>query len=145
MCIILDANMLGGFLANPPRTDAKPIHNWLERGDGNVIYSTGGKFANEIVGKARDSLAGYARAGMATLVSSERFQADENYLKTRIRSDDPHVIALAREIDARLLYTGDSNLMKDFKNKEFINHPRGRVYSRADNANLLTKSTCKRR
>ena len=32
MCIIVDANRLGAFLANPVDADAKPVRAWLNRG-----------------------------------------------------------------------------------------------------------------
>ena len=35
-----------------------------------------------------------------------------------IRSDDPHVIALAQVSGARLLYSNDGNLQQDFKRQE---------------------------
>ena len=42
----------------------------------------------------------------------------------------------------RLLYTADKDLIADFKDKRFIDNPRGRVYSSAANASLLARSVC---
>ena len=47
------------------------------------------------------------------------------------RSDDEHVLALAVVSGARLLYTNDTALIADFKNREIIANPRGKVYSTA--------------
>ena len=47
----------------------------------------------------------------------------------RLKSDDPHVIALAQVSGARLLYTNDEDLQKDFRNKNLINNPAGKIYS----------------
>ena len=58
------------------------------------------------------------------------------------RSDDPHVLALARVSGVRLLYRADKDLIADFKDKRFIDNPRGRVYSSAANASLLARSVC---
>ena len=44
-------------------------------------------------------------------------------------SDDPHLLALAQVSGARLLYSNDSDLQDDFKNRRLIDNPRGRVYS----------------
>ena len=44
-------------------------------------------------------------------------------------SDDEHVIALAQVSGARLLFSNDAELHKDFKSKELIVQPRGKVYS----------------
>ena len=146
MCIIVDANKLGEFLANPPNDDAAPIRQWLERpnGAGTLVYSTGGKFAGELGRRARTRLAVYAQAGKARLVPTHRFSDDVDTLRTsgRLRSDDPHVLALARVSGARLLYTGDQNLIADFKDRYLIRSPRGKVYSSAANAHLLTPSVC---
>lgn len=145
MCIIVDANRLGMFLADGEDADAGPIHAWLRRGKGVVVYSTGRAFAKELGRRARDRLAQYVRAGMAVRVSEERFREDLRFLRTRIRSDDPHVLALARASGARILYTADRRLMDDFKDKRFIDEPRGKVYTGAANASSLARTPCRRR
>lgn len=143
MCIIIDANVLGKFLADPPGEDAAPVHDWLKRRKGKLVYSTGGKFAPEVVGKARQRLLDYVRAGLAVEeVRRERLLEEEQGLAEEIRSDDPHVLALARVSGARLLYTGDGDLIADFKAKRFIDRPRGKVYSGAANRSLLSRTKC---
>ena len=146
MCIIVDANKLGGFLAESPQEEAAPIRRWLDRrtGTGIIIYSTGGKFADELGYNAKRKLADDFRAGKARLVPEDRFAKDEAELKAsgELRSDDPHVLALARESGARLLYTGDNKLIADFRDPRIIQKPRGRVYKGAANANLLTNRVC---
>ena len=139
-----DASCLGAFLSNPVNEDAAPIRNWLDRRGGRIIYSTGGAFECEVGHKQRGRLANYARAGKARLVPAIQFAADEQALRARTdrRSDDPHVLALARATGARLLYTDDHNLIADFKNKKLIDQPRGKVYSNAANAHLLTRAAC---
>ena len=141
MCIIIDASVFGRFLREPPSEDAIPIHNWLN-GKGRIVYSTGGKFANEIGRKARERLLTYVRAGRAIEVKAERLHEEETALAEQIASDDPHVLALARVSGARLLYTNDANLMADFKNKRLIDDPRGSVYTRAANAHLFRRAVC---
>ena len=48
--MIVDATRLGDFLANPVHEDVAPIRNWLDRQGGRIVYSTGGKFAQEVRG-----------------------------------------------------------------------------------------------
>ena len=146
MCIIIDANKLGSFLADPPDEDSAPVRKWLDKG-GILVYSTGSIFAGEVRGRAKRTLTDYVRAGQAKVIPKEQFMDDEISLSTRgdLRSNDPHVLALARASGARLLYTGDNDLIADFKNKQFIDKPRGKVYSGSANANLLTRSTCEGR
>ena len=144
MCIIIDANRLGAFLSDPANEDAAPIRNWLDRLGGRIVYSTGGAFARELGPRTRTRLQTDVQAGKALLVSAGRFADDERGLRERadLRSDDPHVLALARQTGVRLLYTCDQDLIADFKNKRFIDHPRGKIYSSAANADLLTKAAC---
>ena len=141
MCIIVDANRLGAFLANPVDADAAPVRDWLDRG-GRIVYSTGGAFAREVGSRARNRLHEYSKAGKAEFVPAARFADDERSLRAdaNLQSDDPHVLALARATRVRLLYTGDKNLMADFKNPKFIDG--GKIYSRAANKRLLTRSAC---
>lgn len=144
MCIIVDANKLDVFLADPADENSRPIRRWLGQGAGSIVYSTEGKFAQEIRGRAKAKLADYVRAGRAKHVPASLFADEERKLETQadIRSDDPHVLALARATGVRLLYTADGKLTSDFKNKNIIDRPRGKVYSGAGNADLLTPSAC---
>lgn len=144
MCIIIDANRLGDFLAEPRKSDVLPIHDWLRDG-GKIIYSTGGKFATEIGGKAKRRFEEYVRRGSADQVPYPEISAAVNELRSKVKSDDPHVIALARHRQVRVLYTHDQDLIDDFKDKRFIDRPRGTVYKGAGNADLLTSSLCRRR
>ena len=45
------------------------------------------------------------------------------------KSNDPHVLAVAQISGARLLYSNDGNLQKDFMNRKLIDNPRGKVYT----------------
>lgn len=45
------------------------------------------------------------------------------------KSDDEHIIALARVGRARLLYSHDTALHRDFGNRELLSNPLGKVYS----------------
>ena len=47
MCIIVDANRLGAFLADPAGDDAAPLRAWVDRG-GRIVYSTGGAFGRDL-------------------------------------------------------------------------------------------------
>lgn len=46
-----------------------------------------------------------------------------------IKSDDPHVLALAQVSGARLLYSNDQDLSDDFRDRRFIDSPQGKVYT----------------
>lgn len=64
-----------------------------------------------------------------------------------IRSDDPHVLALARISGARLLFTNDRDLQSDFRDRNIISGTRGRIYTtiehndiRSTHRNLLNRT-----
>ena len=48
------------------------------------------------------------------------------------RSDDPHVLALARVSGARLLFANDGRLIQDFQNNDILRQPPGKVYPPTD-------------
>jgi hypothetical protein len=56
-----------------------------------------------------------------------------------LKSDDPHIIALAKVSGARLLCSKDQNLHTDFGNRVFIDKPRGNIYQNQSHAKLLKK------
>ena len=138
MCMIVDANVLGMFLLQPKNRDTAPIHEWLGRGWGSIVYSTGGKFAIDIDARNRERLAMLVRAGRARLVPWERVEPHEAGFGN-IRSDDPHVLALARAASVRLLYTRDYDLRGDFRDEKLIG---GTIYRDRRDAGLLTEDAC---
>ena len=145
MYIIVDANRMGRFLKEPYGEDVAPIHKWLEK-SGHLIYSTEGSFSDEVSQKAIQKLMSYAQAGRASAIPSKSFKNFEKELRNNpeVQSDDHHILALAKYSGARVLFTGDSRLMNDFRNKNLIDSPRGKVYSDCRQAILLKKSACRR-
>jgi predicted nucleic acid-binding protein len=78
------------------------------------------------------------RAGRARLVSSELILQEQEAVKAigGMKSNDLHVLALARAANVRLLCTNDGALQKDFTNLRFIK-PQGRIYKRPNQGHLL--------
>lgn len=144
--MIIDANVLGNFLSEPESEDCEPIYRWLGIG-GKIIYSPGGRFAREVGRYAKTKLIELARKGSAIQVDAEKFMRIEAAVKkaASCKSDDFHVLALAKFSGARVLYTRDQNLIEDFKNKAVIDNPRGKIYSGKANKSLLSPSTCRRK
>ncbi len=68
---------------------------------------------------------------------------EENELKgLKCKSNDVHVLALARASGARLLYSHDNALGEDFKNRDLMPtkvHKRGKVY-RTDRSDVFKAS-----
>ena len=132
MCAIVDLNAAVEVFNPSQPPAAKGFFDWINTGRGRVV--TGGKLYRELVEKSpgfREWARGAEAAGRL------RF-ADESEVNARTKkiertgaatSDDPHVLALAQVSGARLLYTNDKDLQKDFTSKGLIDNPRGKVYS----------------
>ena len=134
MCAIIDANVADQVFGHR-RAENRPIagvefFNWINTGRGRLIV--GGKLLNEL---ERTSMKVWVQqaiaSGRITRVANAKVAetAAELGKQGLCRSNDTHVLALARASGARLLYSNDKDLIQDFKNKMVINKPRGNVYT----------------
>ena len=137
MCAIVDANKAARFFSIPPDTDLLPLWDWIERGRGSLIL--GGQLEDElsVIGNAGRAILGWARRGRIYIEDREAVYEEQKEISDHCRSNDAHIIALARVTGARLLCSGDSDLHEDFGNPGLINRPRGVVYQDASHAHLL--------
>ena len=132
MCAILDANVVHEvFGANLPPAG----EGFLSRiNSGKLTLVVGGKLLEELERSSRKFkewvknalLYGRARLIDADQVAEQTAQVERDGAYT---SDDPHILALAQVSGARLLYSNDERLKRDFGKKHLIDNPRGRVYS----------------
>ena len=150
VCIIVDANLAHAVLCDDGDPDFIPVQRWLlePRQDGCIVY--GGRLADELHTneRARRFLLSLQRAGRARLIPDAAVQESEGDVVASglCRSNDEHVIALAKTSGARTLCSHDRNLQTDFKNRHLINNPRGSVYLRPEHARLLRHTnSCGRR
>ena len=144
VCIIIDKNKHGQFLQEPPTEDMQPIHDWIRKQGGKLVYSTGGKFSEEFSGRAKARLDVYRQVNVAKLIPPEEVEKKLNKLDMDLlKSDDPHIIALALAAKVNLLCTGDRDLMDDFRNPRIMGKGnKGKIYSSARNEDLLRRDTC---
>ena len=141
MCLIIDANIAHELASSPPHPDAQPVIIWLTAKAGNL--ELGGRLSIELHRtRFRRLLVELTRAGVAKiyplaaiLKAEAALRADEVCV-----SNDIHVLALAIVSRARVLYSRDGNLQKDFTSASVINQPRGRVYSSCNHAHLLRQA-----
>ena len=142
MCAILDANVAHEVFGVDRPPAGEGFFNWLNEGGGRLVV--GGKLRGEL---NRSSQAYRAWALQARLSGDLRRLDDPLEMEVdtitedleqaaAMKSDDPHVIALAQVSGARLLYSNDSDLQDDFKDRRLINNPRGKVYSTLVNDNF---------
>ena len=133
MCGIVDANVASEVFGENRPPAGKYFFDWLSSPHGQLIV--GGELRRELNRNRRFErwLGNAIRVGRATTMPTEAVVARTEELRQRdiCRSDDEHVVALALVSGARLLYTNDAELIDDFKNREVVAAPRGKVYTTA--------------
>ena len=132
MCAIVDANVASEVFGSRPRPAGEKFFAWLNKGSGRLVV--GGKLLVELEASSqhfRKWASEVALAGRMRIVSKGKVDARAERIESEgaIRSDDPHVLALAQISGARLLYTNDGDLQKDFRDKKLINNAPGKIYS----------------
>ena len=150
MCVIVDANLAFRIFTPAPAADFRPVFEWLHAPDKNGCLVFGGRLSNELAHRtdSRRYLRALLQAGRAYQIPDATVQSEEQRITDSglCKSDDPHVIALARVSGARTLCSHDQALHLDFRNPKLIAKPRGRVYQNASHTHLLRHdTTCPRR
>ena len=153
MCAIVDANAAHQVFGENRPSAGVEFFRWISFGSGSLAI--GGKLREELnqVSSFKDWQNEAILSGKVILVEDNKVTAEARDLNKNglCQSDDEHVIALARLSGARLLFSNDSKLQKDFKDNKLIDQPRGSVYSTLKNRNvtsthkdLLRKNVCKK-
>lgn len=140
MCIIIDACVLGEFFGECPSEASRPIRKWIEENEGRMV--SGGKLSEELMvsNAATSQIVTWWRSGHALLYKKEAVNAEEKAVQSAgiCKSNDAHIIALARVSGARVLFSRDkAGLHEDFRNGQLVNDPRGRIYQTKDHVHLL--------
>ena len=140
MCIIVDTCVASFFFDQPTHPDNKPVHDWI-MDDGMVVYGGGLAAELELSNSRSSQLRLLRQNGSAYLESDDKVNIEMKSLANlKLASKDLHVLALARATGARILYTNDHALEKDFCDIQVIYDPKGEVYKRAEHAHLLKHS-----
>lgn len=142
MTVIVDANCTGLVFSTPPHAEFQPIVEALMSSKLKLVI--GGKklkkeyAANHVALRFWKAL---DRAGKSKNIDDNAVDDEEEALKLLnvLKSDDPHVLALARISGTRLLCSHDQNLHDDFCNKSLIDKPRGSVYQNSSHKHLIRK------
>lgn len=136
-CAIIDANVAAEMCGDSPTPAGAGVRRWVSEGQGRLV--SGGLLQRELE-QASSEFRQWAFIAQGTaqfrLVGDEELMDAVNSFEIHPdrESDDPHVLALASVSGARLLYTNDVALQRDFRNRRLIQNPRGRVYSTGVNA-----------
>lgn len=138
---IVDANVVGELFSGNSSDAGPKFLEWIQRGHGRLTY--GGKNReelreNETFRDWADNAVQYDRlrriADGVVRDETKRLERDKSTNpKADYKSNDPHVIALARVGGARLLFSNDGDLHEDFNNRYLIHDPPGTVYTTRQN------------
>jgi hypothetical protein len=143
MCMIVDVNVANKvFLPNDP--DFGEVHDSLFTGkmpNSKIVF--GGHLGVEYgrSSRLRRLVVGLSRAGKAMRINDDAVNRETAVVEDTglCRSDDPHIIALARVSAVRLLCSHDKDLHGDFTNHLLLAKPRGKVYQNRSHNNLLRR------
>jgi len=149
MCIIIDVNTAPLVFQPPSDPDFRPVFLWLTEPSKNGRVVIGGRLAHELI--TNDAIRRYLRtlqqAGRAVTFPDPIIDAETNRVRALgiCCSNDEHIIALARISGARTVCSRDRALHADFKNRQLINNPAGRIYQNATHSRLLRHTrACKK-
>ena len=135
--MILDVHQWPGF--SEKKADLLPVHEWLEKGNGKLVYSNHKSFEKELTKKQKTVLKGYNQSGKARFFPAKQVAKEASEIKNnhKLKSNDIHILGLAKAARAKLLCSKDKNLHSDFK--DIL---KGSVYQNAKHKRLLTKDAC---
>lgn len=143
MCAIIDASIVGDLIAQNATPAVTGFRQAVDSGRIPLVLG-GTQLSSELkADDVRRWISALTNAGRLRKVDASAVDELTEHLRripkgahNACKSDDWHVIALAQISGARLLYTNDHKLTEDFKNKQLIDNPRGKVYSTTENSDF---------
>lgn len=138
MCIIIDANEVKKLL-DVNNDDMEQVRIWLSK-SGKIVYSISGnsRQERELYRYFPHRFLEYSRANKLIRVNHSDVEEEIKNLP-KLKSNDPHIVALARLKNVKVLVSGDKKLHNDFKKIAG-----GGVYQRKKHKHLLTPDLCKK-
>jgi len=140
MCLIIDANSVSSVFLKT-KNEFSQLYVAIAHNKIKIVY--GGKLTREYrkIASFWRLLVVLDRQGSTRKIEDTAVdQETEEISASRIcRSDDPHIIALARIGHVRLICTEDQNLREDVRNHKLLAKQRGNIYNSANHHHLLRK------
>lgn len=147
MCAILDNSARDEVFGNTPTTRGRLFFDWINQGQGRLSIG-GTKLRAELGGSTQQPGSINFRRWLPTAIrrgliiqpdddNTVDAAADDLKVQGICLSDDPHVLALAQDTGARLLYSNDGDLQEDFRNRDIIKGVRGKIYPNTDYREFL--------
>lgn len=134
MCIILDNNISGEVFGGDKSEASEAVWRWINGKEANgkrLRVVVGGELTRELNknSQVRGWLIRNAQRANLMVFGKEVDLKEKEVKNWNLRSDDPHIIALALVSGARLLYSNDLLLQKDFSDARLVGNPKGKVYT----------------
>jgi hypothetical protein len=144
MCIIIDNNVAHRVLKDRSDRDFATLTAAIFGTSKQIVKVVYGGGLRREYTRSRELvrvLVALDRAGRARKVADDLVDAEEAVVAATgiCVSDDPHIIALARVADVRLVCSHDRALHADFTNPRLTDRPRGHVYQNASHDHLLKR------
>jgi len=144
MCIIIDNCVISKvFVEN--KKQLKYIKHIITSNINVMVY--GGELRREYIknDKIKRLLVMLDRSGRTRLFRDDKVDEETKRIRRSkvCKSNDCHIIALARVSGARLLCSNDKDLHADFKNAAIVNNPRGNVYQNENHMHLVNTNCIK--
>ena len=134
MCAIVDNNVVNEVFGGDPPEAGRRFRRWLGSRNGRLVV--GGRLLEELRGNRgfREWFQQNELSGRLVQISGEEVDRRERGIRqpNLCASNDEHVLALAIASGVRLLYTNDDLLMDDFRNRNIVPGPMGRIYTTRD-------------
>ena len=145
MCVIVDMSVAKRVLLDENDKDYDNLQEAIfsKNRIPSVIIIYGGKLTDEYI-KAHNVyqiVLSLERAGKAHQKNYQAVSKETKLIKRNLsyKSDDEHILALARISGTRILASADNDLKSDFKDKNLISKPRGKIYGSPTHGSLLDK------
>ena len=137
MCAIIDANVRDQVFGESRPPAGEFLFNWLNSGKTGAKLVVGGELIRELSKSQAFNawLQAALQFGRAQTIPDEKVEAATRELESQqiCSSNDAHVVALAKVSGARLLFTNDRDLQRDFKNRQILG---GSIYSTLRSQNV---------
>ena len=141
--MILDSSARDEVFGDNQTRAGEQFFDWLEAPNARLVL--GGRLTDELTtSNAFEKWAETAiKDGRVRTFSRHEVDAEAESLAVdwQGQSNDQHVVALARVSRARVLYTRDIRLSRDFRDRALVPAPRGRVYPTGDSRNAQKSRT----
>lgn len=132
-CAILDADCAAEVFGRDTSEAGEEFRRWVIGGRGRLVYGAGlREELNELSGFTQWAASrppNLRYCGGSALKVAKADLDSQRLPNGPIRSNDTHVLAIAKVSGARLLYTRDKKLRSDFANQNVVSSPQGQLYN----------------